>query len=103
MKLLLYHAKNPDLMYGQGNGTGYWVEPIDPRKMVIEVADLSHARQALRDWVERNELGCGNMAADCGDVIVDGRIVARISFNGRVWAPYRNDEWQDWVELLETS
>ena len=100
MKVLLHHAKNPDLTCGQGNGTGYWVEPIDPRNMLVEVDGLAEARQEMLDWVERNELGCGNMAMDCGEVIVEGRLVARVSYNGRIWAPYGHDEWQDAVELV---
>ena len=98
MELILHHSKNPDLMYGQGNGTGYWAEPIDPRRMVIEVDDFFQASIEMRDWVARNQLGGGNMAKDCGDVILDNRIVARISYNGKVWTPHK--DWMEQVEII---
>lgn len=85
MKLKLQHCKNVDLMYGQGNGTGYWDAPVDPRHMLVDVADLADAQRKFISWRDRNHLGGGNMTRNCGDVMEGRKIVARISYNGRVW------------------
>jgi hypothetical protein len=86
MKLTLKHCKNVDLMYGQGNGTGYWEYPCDPRTTTLEVATIADASKALREWVNRNGLGSGNMAKGCGKVTDGKRVVAFIGYNGRAWS-----------------
>ena len=87
MKLLLYHCRNVDLMYGQGNGSGYWEPPMDKTRTSVTVPDLLSASTAFREWIVRNHLGGGNIAHGSGNVIDGGRVVARITFNGRVWLP----------------
>ena len=88
MKLTLHHVKNVDLMYGQGNGSGYWEPPVDKARMVVDVTSNEEAFAAMREWVKRNHLGCGNCARDCGTLKDNaGKVVARVSFNGRVWTP----------------
>ena len=98
MKLTLWHCKNPDLMYGQGNGTGYRNEPTDPCRLTVEVDGFVQARQTMLAWIERNGLGGGNLRIGCGYVFVDGRIVARVSYNGRIWTPH--EDWLEQVELV---
>ena len=93
MKLRLEHGTNPDIGYRGG----YWVQPVDQRRMEVEVESLTQASRELMDWVDRNELGCGNMAGHCGEVTVDGRVVAKVSYNGRVWTP---EPWPDQSELV---
>jgi hypothetical protein len=90
MIIILHHVKNVDLMHGQGNGTGYWEPAIDKRRIVQEVSSLAEASAALTQWVARNGLGGGNLARDCGEVRDNGKVIARVSYNGRVWEP---GEW----------
>jgi hypothetical protein len=85
MKITLHHVKNVDLMYGQGNGTGYWDYPADPSRMTVEIKTLKEASVIFSKWRDRNGLGCGNMAIDCGVIKDKGKKIATISYNGRVW------------------
>ena len=93
MRLRLEHGRNPDI----GDRGGYWAPAVDRRRMEVEVGSFAQASRALRDWVDRNELGAGNMAGRCGEVTADGRVVARVSYNGRVWTP---EEWPGNSELV---
>lgn len=80
MIVTLKHAKNPDI------AGGYWQEPVDPPKaQKVEVASLAEASQACRAYIERNGLGGGNWTG--GNVTDNGKTIARVSYNGRVWAP----------------
>lgn len=81
--LILSHGPNPDVR------GGYWGAPADPgRERRVPVASLAEASRALRAFVERNELGGGNMTRRTGTVLgADGGQVARVSYNGRVWRP----------------
>lgn len=91
MKLTLHHVKNVDLMHGQGDGSGYWQPPIEPgKRRQIEVKSLADASAQYRAWIDRNGLGGGNMALHSGEVVENGRVIARISYNGRIWEP---GEW----------
>lgn len=85
LKILLEHGQNVDLMYGQGNGTGYRSEPVDPPLLEVSVASLEEASKVLRAWVERNGLGGGNMTQRCGSVTDGSKPIAHISYNGRIW------------------
>lgn len=101
MRLTLHHVKNVDLMYGQGNGSGYWGYPRESGKASKkDVATLGEARTTLQSWITRNELGSGNLPTDCGNVEVDGRVVAHICFNGRITTP---DQWPNAAEILVTA
>lgn len=85
MTIKLHHVKNVDLMYGQGNGSGYWREPVDPASTKEAVHDLAQASSAMQQWVARNGLGCGNIARDCGEVRLGTKRIAYVGYNGRVW------------------
>lgn len=87
MKITLHHVKNVDLTNGQGNGTGYWDYPVDPARTTKVVSSLREASDALMAWVRRNRLGGGNLARDCGLVRDGKKVLARVSYNGRVWEP----------------
>lgn len=84
MKLKLHHVKNVDLMYGQGTGTGYWDEPIDPPEQTIDVPDFKAARNAFQEWRDRNNLGGGNIG-NCVLSEDNGTPIGDFSFNGRLW------------------
>ena len=75
-------------MYGQGNGSGYWSDPVGPPRTVVECDTLKECSAALVAWRDRNGLGSGNMARDCGNVKRDGKVIARVSYNGRIWTPH---------------
>ena len=97
MKLILEYAPNPDLMNGQGNnGSGFWGKPVDPRKMELQVKTLKLARKKFTAWIARNELGSGNMTRRSGLVYDGDKIVARVSYNGRVFTP---GEWPNCKEI----
>ena len=85
MTLTLHHIKNGDITHDER--AGYWTPPIDSPRMTVEVSTLREASNALRAWVNRNGLGGGNLARDCGEVRDAGKVVACISYNGRVWQP----------------
>ncbi len=57
----------------------------------VEVADFQQAARLFRKWVELNHLGGGNVGPT---QLVDdhGKIVAYISYNGRIWSTGK------WVE-----
>ncbi len=84
LTLILSHGPNPDV-----RGGGYWGAPPDPgRERRVPVASLAEASRALREFIERNELGAGNMTRRTGTVLGPGGCaVARVSYNGRVWRP----------------
>jgi hypothetical protein len=79
MKSKLIHAKNPDLR------GGYWDEPIDPKNTTAEITSLKEARKVYRDWIIKNGLGGGNLTMKSGQVTENDKVIARVSFNGRVW------------------
>lgn len=56
---------------------------------IAEVDTLPEASRACRAYIEENDLGGGNWSG--GEVKdEDGTVVARVSYNGRVWPP---GEW----------
>ena len=87
MKLILEHGPNVDLMYGQGNGTGYRQPPRIPRRQMVDVADLAAASLVYRTWIDKAGLGSGNLTMASGNVLDGKKHVAHISYNGRVWTP----------------
>lgn len=78
MTVSLTSVGNPD--HGQDHDAPvYGVEDT-----TAEVDSLAHASAVCRAWILKNDLGGGNWSG--GRVSVDGKVVARISYNGRVWA-----------------
>ena len=67
----------------------YNTTPPRPLRRVVPVEDFLEARTVFENWRGEHQLGGGNMAADCGDItdVVTGKVVASISYNGRVWTP----------------
>lgn len=55
------------------------------RRKTVRAGSLGEAAQLCRAYIEQHELGAGNWSG--GDVTEDGKLVARVSFNGRVWEP----------------
>jgi hypothetical protein len=63
-----------------------------PKRQTVTVTSLAEAVSACRDYIEVNDLGGGNWTG--GQIKWSGRIVARVSYNGRVWesGPYPQPE-----------
>lgn len=49
------------------------------------VTSLKEAAAKCREFIDENDLGGGNWSG--GDVYEEGTLVARVSYNGRVWRP----------------
>jgi len=82
--IVLAHGRNEDI--GHDERAGYWEVPVDPKRMVVGVASFAEASDVFRAWIERNGLGGGNMVRESGHIKdADGRVVAEVSYNGRVW------------------
>ncbi|MGH8325237.1 MAG: hypothetical protein ACRET2_00575 [Steroidobacteraceae bacterium] len=84
LRLSLHSVGNPD--FGQNPN-----RPVSP-PLSIEVETLPAAAAAVRDYIERHRLGGGNLPSVM--VFEGNRVVARISYNGRVWLP-PDDGWND--------
>ena len=53
-------------------------------KIPVESADMAAAQ--MRGYVDHNGLGSSDLKRDCGNIYTDaGELVARVSYNGRVW------------------
>jgi hypothetical protein len=52
---------------------------------VVAVDDFPAASKACRDYIEENDLGGGNWTG--GDIRENGKVVAKVSYNGTVWPP----------------
>lgn len=75
MHVLLKAVGNPDFgQYGEMAPTTW-----------LEVDDLAQARKVCLGYIDAHQLGGGNWAG--GEVRDDGKQVARVSYNGRVWSP----------------
>ncbi len=80
MNVELKHTANPDV------AGGYWGGFVPSVNNIIEqVATLEEASRACRRFIEEHELGGGNWAG--GNVYDGGKLVASVSYNGRVWLP----------------
>lgn len=76
-KVKLAARGNPD--FGQPSDMGI-------KSHFVEVADLKAASDACMAFIRENNLGGGNWT---GGEVKDakGNLVARVSYNGRVWSP----------------
>ncbi len=96
LRLTLRSVGNPD--FGQ-----------DPNRSVsppqaIEVESLPAAATAVRHYIERHRLGGGNLPTV--SVYEGNRVVARISYNVRIWLPPEAgwndsdpDDWKNWCSM----
>jgi len=77
-QVTLSHAKNPDI------AGGYWNEAPTEGRAKVAAATMQEAASLCRAFIERNSLGGGNWTG--GKVYQGKKQVARVSYNGRVWA-----------------
>ncbi len=67
-----------------------------PKPTEVTVSSFKEASLAARAWIEANELGGGNVG---GLKVYEGKkLVALVSYNGRVWTP--EVEWTLRKEIL---
>lgn len=88
--VILEHGPNPDF------DGGYHAEPRQPRVVERKVETLVEAREVFIKWRDWNQLGGGNMTRRSGSVYDGVDVIARISYNGRVWTP---EEWPACKEI----
>ena len=62
---------------------GYWSPGERPGPSWVEVKSLAEASQTCRQFIDEYDLGGGNFSG--GEVKHNGIVIARVSFNGRVW------------------
>ena len=74
----LSHAANPDI------SGGYWPDAKRPAKLTGRVKTLADAAATCLKYIDHNRLGGGNWTG--GQVFKGDEQVARVSYNGRVWA-----------------
>ena len=55
------------------------------RARSVRVASLEEASRACLAYIAEHELGAGNWNG--GSVFVGGNLIARVSYNGKVWPP----------------
>lgn len=75
---------NPDFYQPMGRLRGV------PCK-IVKVPDYATASKMVLDFIEAHDLGGGNWSG--GDINCRGCIVARVSYNGRVWAKDGPNDW----------
>jgi hypothetical protein len=76
LRVTLSSAGNPD--HDQ-----YYGEDVLSPTLLVEVKDFSEASTACRAYIAQHNLGAGNWTG--GTITQGNRIVARVSYNGRVW------------------
>lgn len=52
----------------------------------VTVKDWAEASAVFRSWIEKNGYGASNLVRGAGDIVVAGKRIASVSYNGRVWA-----------------
>lgn len=52
---------------------------------LVEAASVHQAAWLLCSWRDANDYTASDFDEGCGDVTLDGQLVARVSYNGRIW------------------
>jgi hypothetical protein len=58
-----------------------------PRDRFAHCQSLADASDKLRKKIKALNLGASDLDSHCGEVYEHGRIIARVSYNGRIWKP----------------
>ena len=96
-KVKLNHASNPDI------DGGYWREAPPKGGHYVEVSSLAEASKAVRDYIEKYELGLGNFTGGEVRNSLD-KPVALISYGGGAWDIDRDDiNWPGKFSELDFS
>lgn len=86
MQVTLKHSPNPDIAGGYWDG---YAESGRARK--VDVASVEEASKVCRAYIEHNDLGGGNWTG--GDVRENGKVIGKISYNGRFHTAAELAEW----------
>ena len=87
-RMTLSSCGNPD--FGENPN-----RPMSPTETVA-FGDLADAGQHVRRYCDTHSLGGGNLKPV--EVMDGNRVVARVSYNGRVWLPPADrTRWGDWT------
>jgi hypothetical protein len=78
-RVILDHGSNPDI---EG---GYWGSKPDKGAISEPVRTFAEASKICRRYITENELGGGNWVG--GEIYCGRKLVARVSYNGKVWSP----------------
>ena len=93
MQVTLKHVSNPDI------DGGYWEQPKSPAKeRRAEVDSFKEASELCQRYIEFNGLGGGNWAG--GQIFENGKQIAFVSYNGRVWEG-SNSDWSSDAKEIE--
>jgi len=86
------------LLKGEGNPDLGQYAPV-ARPGIAHAENLEEAARICRDYITSNDLGGGNWTGGAGNVynrddmkLVDPPVVARISYNGRIWLATDGDK-----------
>lgn len=60
---------------------------VDEGYQAVPVRTLQEASDVVGDYIRRTGMGGSSMGRKFGEVRLNGRLVARVSYNGRVWRP----------------
>jgi len=55
------------------------------KRVIMCVRDIEHAAEAFCRWRDRANLGSSDLGMGCGNVRINGKLVAHVSYNGRIW------------------
>lgn len=69
-------------------------------KESVFVESLEVASDTFQKFIKANAFGSSDLQRYAGDVRVDGKKVASISYNGRMWTP---EKWPDCEEILPVN
>ena len=69
-----------------------------PAKRTAEAASLREASAVCRCFIEEHDLGGGNWNGGKVRDAATSRVVALVSYNGRVWTPER--DWRKRTEIV---
>lgn len=53
----------------------------------VEVESFRDASEKMRAFIERHDFGASNLGRACGEIHNAGCLLARVSYNGKVWPP----------------
>jgi len=66
-------------------------------RRIISVQSLKEASEVFQKFIERGQYLSSELAVNAGNVIVGERLIATVSYNGRVWTP---DDYPHSAEII---
>lgn len=94
MKVLLSSVGNPDHRQDP-NAPLYGCDP----DRTVEVDSFEMASAQCISFIHHNDMGGGNWSG--GDITKDGKLIAYVSYNGRVWKVTNGEKYSNCKEEIE--